>query len=213
MKSNLTLQAMLECLGQDSSWVVFVFVFNFFKTFYLFIHERHREGERGRDTGRGKSRLPCKEPDFGVDPGSPGSCPGLKVPLNCWATRAALHSTFYWHVALDWKVVKCRFPYSLFCCCCCLKILFIYSWETQRERQSHRQREKQAPHRQPDVGLHPRPPDHDLRQRQMFHHWATQVLFTPHFKWEQNSFFDDLGFLKIALWKYLSWHKYILRNI
>ena len=34
------------------------------------------------------------------------------------------------------------------------KILFIYSWETERERQ----RKKQAPHREPDVGLDPRTP-------------------------------------------------------
>ena len=36
-----------------------------------------------------------------------------------------------------------------------LKILFIYSRETQRERMRHRQRGKQAPGREPDVGLHP----------------------------------------------------------
>ena len=30
--------------------------------------------------------------------------------------------------------------------------------ETQRDWQTHRQREKQAPHREPDVGLDPRPP-------------------------------------------------------
>ena len=30
-------------------------------------------------------------------------------------------------------------------------ILFIYSWETQRERQRHRQRKKQAPYGEPDV--------------------------------------------------------------
>ena len=39
-----------------------------------------------------------------------------------------------------------------------LWILFIYSWDTQREGQRHRQREKQAPHREPDVGLDPRNP-------------------------------------------------------
>ena len=41
-----------------------------------------------------------------------------------------------------------------------LKILFIHSWETQRdlERQRHRQREKQAPCREPDVRLDPRSP-------------------------------------------------------
>ena len=37
-----------------------------------------------------------------------------------------------------------------------LKILFIYSWETQREKQGHRQREKQAPCREPEAGLNPR---------------------------------------------------------
>ena len=35
----------------------FSFFFFFFLGFYLYIHERHREG--GRDTGRGKSRLPA----------------------------------------------------------------------------------------------------------------------------------------------------------
>ena len=37
------------------------------------------------------------------------------------------------------------------------KILFIYSWETQRESQRHTQREKQALHREPEVGRDPRP--------------------------------------------------------
>ena len=36
---------------------------------------------RGRDTGRGRSRL-HREPDVGLDPGSPESHPGLKVALN-----------------------------------------------------------------------------------------------------------------------------------
>ena len=39
---------------------------------------RDRERERGKDTGRGRNR----EPDVGLDPGSPGSGPGLKVALN-----------------------------------------------------------------------------------------------------------------------------------
>ena len=34
-----------------------------------------------------------------------------------------------------------------------LKILLIYSWETQKERGRHRQRKKQAPCREPEVGL------------------------------------------------------------
>ena len=36
-----------------------------------------------------------------------------------------------------------------------LKILFIYSLDTHRERQRQRRREKQAPCREPNVGLDP----------------------------------------------------------
>ena len=50
---------------------------------------RDREKERGRDTVRGRSRLHAGEPDVGLDPGSPGSRPGLKAALNRWATRAS----------------------------------------------------------------------------------------------------------------------------
>ena len=51
----------------------------FFKDFiYLFM----RDTERGRDTDRGRSRLHAGEPDPGLDPGSPGSGPGLQASLN-----------------------------------------------------------------------------------------------------------------------------------
>ena len=40
-----------------------------------------------------------------------------------------------------------------------LKILFIYSWETQREEQRHWQRKKQAHCREPNAGLDPSTPD------------------------------------------------------
>ena len=46
--------------------------------------------------------------------------------------------------------------------------LFIHERHTESERQRHRQREKQAPCGEPDVGL-----DHDLSRRQMLNHWAT----------------------------------------
>ena len=54
-----------------------VYLFIFVKI--LFIHEKQRE--RGRDTGRGK-QAPCREPDVGLDPGSPGLRPGRKAALN-----------------------------------------------------------------------------------------------------------------------------------
>ena len=42
--------------------------------------KREREG---KDTGREREKqAPCREPDMGLEPGSPGSCPGLKVALT-----------------------------------------------------------------------------------------------------------------------------------
>ena len=49
---------------------------NFLKKI-LFIHEKHRERERQKE-----KQAPCREPDVGLSPGTPGSCPGLKAVLN-----------------------------------------------------------------------------------------------------------------------------------
>ena len=55
----------------------------FFLRFYLFIHERERETERERQRPRQREKqAPCREPDVRLDPGSPGSQPGLKAALN-----------------------------------------------------------------------------------------------------------------------------------
>ena len=43
--------------------------------------EREREREREAETQREK-QAPCREPDVGLDPRSPGSCPGPKAALN-----------------------------------------------------------------------------------------------------------------------------------
>ena len=37
--------------------------------------EREREGQRHRR----EKQAPCREPDMGLDPGIPGSCPGPKA--------------------------------------------------------------------------------------------------------------------------------------
>ena len=66
-----------------------IFFLDFFKDFiYLFIHERHTERERQRQRQREKE-APCRELDAGLNPGSPGSGPGLKAALNHRATGAA----------------------------------------------------------------------------------------------------------------------------
>ena len=47
--------------------------------FHLFIHERHTK--RGRDIGRekGEKQASWVEPNAGLDPRTPGSCPELKA--------------------------------------------------------------------------------------------------------------------------------------
>ena len=42
----------------------------------LFIHERERERQRHRQR---EKQAPCREPDAGLDPGTPGSRPELKA--------------------------------------------------------------------------------------------------------------------------------------
>ena len=57
------------------------------------MRERERERERQRHRQKEK-QAPGMEPDVGLDPGSPGSRPGLKAAINRWATRAALEGIF-----------------------------------------------------------------------------------------------------------------------
>ena len=45
------------------------------------MRDTERERKRQRRTQREK-QAPCREPDIGLNPGSPGSGPGLKVALN-----------------------------------------------------------------------------------------------------------------------------------
>ena len=56
--------------------------FFFFKDFiYLFMRDTQRDRKAERHRQREK-KAPCREPDVGLDPGSSGSCPELKVALN-----------------------------------------------------------------------------------------------------------------------------------
>ena len=54
-----------------------------FKSFYLFIHERHKHRERGRDTGRGRSRLHTGSPKLDSIPGLQDHTLGQRQELNC----------------------------------------------------------------------------------------------------------------------------------
>ena len=56
---------------------------DFFFRFYLLMRDTEGEGERVQQRHRQREKqAPCKESDVGLDPGSPGSGPGLKAELN-----------------------------------------------------------------------------------------------------------------------------------
>ena len=70
--------------GSPQSPTIF---FLFFKDFiYLFMINIERERQRHRQR---EKQAPCGKSEVRLDPGSPGSGPGLKATLNRWATRAA----------------------------------------------------------------------------------------------------------------------------
>ena len=50
-----------------------------FVRFYLFIHERHRERQRPKQR---EKQAPFREPNVGLDPGSPRSRPGPRAELT-----------------------------------------------------------------------------------------------------------------------------------
>ena len=58
----------------------FLFIFYFLKYFiYLTEAEIAKESTSGEER---EKQVPYRKPDVGLDPGSPGSGPGLKVALN-----------------------------------------------------------------------------------------------------------------------------------
>ena len=64
---------------------------NVFKDFYLFIHERQREREEQRHRQREKQG-PRREPDTGLNPGTPGSHPGQKADAKPLSHPGIPHS-------------------------------------------------------------------------------------------------------------------------
>ena len=81
----------------------------------------------------------------------PGSCPALLIDLS----DTQFPCSFIDDVIQVSACPRLFFARILFIF---LKILFIYSPETHTERQTHRQREKQAPHGEPDAELDLRTP-------------------------------------------------------
>ena len=71
--------------------------FFFFKDFiYLFIHDSHTERERGRDTGRGRSRLHAGSLTWDSIPGLQDRALGQRQAPNRCATQGSLYSHLFW---------------------------------------------------------------------------------------------------------------------
>ena len=103
-------------------------LFFFFLRFYLLIHERHTE--RGRDTGRGRSRLHAGSPMWDLIPGPRDHAPSRRQMLNHWATQASSITIYIliYHVCPNISEVFLRF------------YLFIHERERGRDTGSGRSR-------------------------------------------------------------------------
>ena len=78
------------------------FILFYFLKIYLFIYDRHREREAQRHRRREKQTR-CREPDVGMDPGTPGSRPGPK---------AGAKPVSYTHLTLPTTRLRCRSRWS-----------------------------------------------------------------------------------------------------
>ena len=128
------------------------------------------ERERGRDTGRGRSRLHARSLTWDLISGLQDRALGQRQAPNRCATQGSPASLFLISKSplrlppelesgchsLPSPLQACVYFFILFFF---LRFyLFIHERHRERERQRHRQREKQAPCPEPDVGLDPGSP-------------------------------------------------------
>ena len=71
--------------------------FFFFKILFIYSWETERE----REIQAEGEQAPYREPNVGLNPGSPESCPGLKAALNRWASQPALIFVFILSAVYD----------------------------------------------------------------------------------------------------------------
>ena len=68
----------MEGRGKNFSFNIAICFFFFLRFIYLFMRDTKRERERQRHTQREK-QAPCREPNVGLDPETPRSCPEPKA--------------------------------------------------------------------------------------------------------------------------------------
>ena len=80
--------------------------FFFLKILFIYLFMRDTERERQRHRQREK-QAPCREPDAGLDPGTPGSCP---EPMS--GTKPLSHPGIPWtFLYIDYILKQCYFAY------------------------------------------------------------------------------------------------------
>ena len=69
------------------------------------MRDRERERDRDRDTGRGRSSH-----DLGLDPKTPGSCPGLKAGAKLLSYQGSPHLFIFLIKFLKYNlhIIKCK---------------------------------------------------------------------------------------------------------
>ena len=83
----------VPCSFGSSHTFFFFYYYYFLKILFIYSWETQRE--RKAETQAEAEQAPCREPDVGLDPGSPGSHPELQAALNHCATRTAPLTFFY----------------------------------------------------------------------------------------------------------------------
>ena len=88
----------------------------FFFLKILFIHEVHTQRERGAETqAELEKQAPCREPDVGLDPGTPGSGPGPKAgakPLSHLGCPETSSSQSFSQLKIVWSENKILKKYA-----------------------------------------------------------------------------------------------------
>ena len=139
-----------------------------------------------RDGVGGQKQAPCREPNVGLDPESPGSRPELKAALNHWAPQSrpsdlrkencCLQQSSISKKGVWYYFLKLIFELNNFHCALkkkkqklFFKILFEIESKQERAGAGEQREEKQAPHWAGSRmwGSIPGPQDHDLSRRQM----------------------------------------------